>query len=268
MKRIIVTIICLICCLLVMSACNDKNPNHKPYSVMTAVEQIDDGSGKYTKKIELSDERIIEIFNSLEWSEDTVLNGGYDFKFIIDGREVLYNSNNGSAVENGMGIIVEDGDKKYIVNLLIDLFEEKSHPTAPALSRSIAVVSGESRIEPKSFISAAAYSNNVSLLLGNETNVDYIGCREVYGYTEEQLKSLPTITLDGNIGVELSENTRMTHIIIMPLGSRELQENDQNTTLEELSALEAGEYYIYLGTITEGDDCSESYSDVFRLIVE
>ena len=39
-------------------------------------------------------------------------------------------------------------------------------------------------------------------------------------------------------------------------------------TLEELSALEAGEYYIYLGTITEGDDCSESYSDVFRLIVE
>ena len=80
-----------------MSACNDKNPNHKPYSVMTAVEQIDDGSGKYTKKIELSDERIIEIFNWLEWSEDTVLNGGYDFKFIIDGREVLYNSNNGSA---------------------------------------------------------------------------------------------------------------------------------------------------------------------------
>ena len=268
MKRIIAVIVCLTLCLLAMSSCGSINPRHEPYGVMTAVEQIDDGSGKYTKKIELSDERIIEIFNSHEWSKNAGLNGGYDFKFIIDGREVLYNSNNGSAVESGKGIIVEGDDKQYIVNRLIDLFGTKSPPNDPMPSRSVAVVSGANTIEPKSFISAAAYSNNVSSLLGNETNVDYIGCREVYGYTEEQLKSLPTITLDGNIGVELSENTRMTHIIIMPLGSRKLQENDQNTTLEELSALETGEYYIYLGTITEGDDCSESYSDVFRLIVE
>jgi hypothetical protein len=90
----------------------------------------------------------------------------------------------------------------------------------------------------------------------------------VYGYTEEHLKALPTITLDDKISVELSERTRVTHVIIMNLGSRKLQESDQNTTLEELSSLEAGEYYIYLGSITESDDRSESYHDVFRLIIE
>jgi hypothetical protein len=90
----------------------------------------------------------------------------------------------------------------------------------------------------------------------------------VYGYTEEQLKALPTITLDDKISVELSEGTRVTHVRIMNLGSRKLQESDQNTTLEELSSLEAGEYYIYLGTITESDDRSECYDDVFRLIIE
>lgn len=264
MKRIIAVIVCLTLCLLAMSSCGSINPHHEPYGVMTAVEQIDDGSGKYTKKIELSDERIIEIFNSYEWSKNAGLNGGYDFKFIIDGREVLYNSNNGSAVERGKGIIVEGDDKQYIVNRLIDLFRT----TAPMPSRSVAVVSGANTIEPKSFIYAISYTSAISFLLDQETTVDCAGCSEVYGYTEEQLKALPTITLDGKISVELSEGTRVTHVRIMNLGSIKLQESDQNTTLEELSSLEAGEYYIYLISITESDECSESYHDVFRLIIE
>jgi hypothetical protein len=268
MKRIIAVIVCLTLCLLAMSSCGSINPRHEPYGVMTAVEQIDDGSGKYTKKIELSDERIIEIFNSHEWSKNAGLNGGYDFKFIIDGREVLYNSDNGSAVEGGTGIIVEGDDKQYIVNRLIDLFGTKSLPTDPMPSRSVAVVSGANTIEPKSFISAISYTSTISFLLDQETTVDCAGCSEVYGYTEEQLKALPTITLDDKISVELSERTRVTHVIIMNLGSRKLQESDQNTTLEELSSLEAGEYYIYLGSITESDDRSECYNDVFRLIIE
>ena len=61
MKRIIAVIVCLTLCLLAMSSCGSINSRHKPYGVMTAVEQIDDGSGKYTKKIELSDETIKDI---------------------------------------------------------------------------------------------------------------------------------------------------------------------------------------------------------------
>lgn len=154
------------------------------------------------------------------------------------------------------------------MNRLIDLFGTKSLPTDPMPSRSVAVVSGANTIEPKSFISAISYTSTISFLLDQETTVDCAGCSEVYGYTEEQLKALPTITLDDKISVELSERTRVTHVIIMNLGSRKLQESDQNTTLEELSSLEAGEYYIYLGSITESDDRSESYNDVFRLIIE
>ena len=158
-------------------------------------------------------------------------------------------------------------DKQYILNLLIELFGNKSVPQEPTLQRSVLVVSGENRVEPKSFISSASYSCGVSEFISNEVTVDHIGCREVYDYNDEQLRSLPTVTLAGNISTELSENTRLTHVIIMGVGSRKSL-GDLQTTLEELSNLGTGEYCIYLGTITEEKDCRESYSDVFRLIIE
>jgi uncharacterized membrane protein len=88
----------------------------------------------------------------------------------------------------------------------------------------------------------------------------------VYDYTEEQLKAFPSITLDGDITVEIDGDASVSEVAIMSIGEGE--ENDVKTTLEELSALESGEYYIKITVGTEGEIKVSDTINIFRLIVE
>ena len=78
MKKLFALFLSLIV-VLSFCACDPEWNIKQKYVAMSAIEQIDFGSGKYTNKVEVSDERIIEILNSGDWSSENVCNGGYDF---------------------------------------------------------------------------------------------------------------------------------------------------------------------------------------------
>jgi hypothetical protein len=135
----------------------------------------------------------------------------------------------------------------------------------------VTVISGDQKITPKQFFKAMTTVTVSTDVVANNTDKIYSsaninGYKEVYDYTEEQLKAFPSITLDGDITVEIDGDASVSEVAIMSIGEGE--ENDVKTTLEELSALESGEYYIKITVGTEGEIKISDTINIFRLIVE
>lgn len=262
MKRIVSIIICLILCISVFSGC-DRQQTEKRYTKMVAVEPIGDRS--YTMRINTFSAELMDILNTGVWSEDNVANGGYDFKFFIDDRELFYNSSTGVVVDGGEGMILSPDDRGTVNSIVINMLSNKISPEE-VLKDTVAVLSGDARITPKRFLSAATYTKKIDEESEQVTNICGSGCSEIYDYTKEQIAKLPTIKLDGEIKLELSEDVKLQSVILTRIG-RDIA-NDETITLEDLSNLEVGEYCVYLKITAQNEISLEDSHDVFRLIVE
>ena len=140
---------------------------------------------------------------------------------------------------------------------------EMSH----TLDHTAFVISGEEKITPKQFPGPV----NVTVVMNDGNFKVHQACgsygwTEVNSYTEDQLQALPSITLHGELKVELAEYASLKCVTVMKIGREE--KTDEQTTLEALSELESGEYYIALDTQSESDGRIEDCGHVFRLIVE
>ena len=134
------------------------------------------------------------------------------------------------------------------------------------LDHTAFVISGEEKITPKQFPGAVNVTVELDAGIGKVYQTDTVGYSEVYDYTEEKLKSLPSITLHAELKVELAEYASLKGVTVMKIGRE--GKTDEQTTLEALSELESGEYYIALDTQSESDGRTEDCWHVFRLIVE
>lgn len=264
MKRIIAIVICSILCITVFSGCATQEVE-KRYTNMLAVEPIIDSSEPYTMRVNTFSVELIDILNRGEWSEDNVANGGYDFKFFIDDKELFYNSSTGVVVDNGEGMILSPDERGTINSIVINMLSRKISPEE-RLKDAVAVLSGGARITPKRFLSSATYTKKIDAEIEQVTNVCGSGCIVIYDYTTEQLNKLPTIKLDGEIKLELSEDVTLQGVVLTRI-DRDVAE-DETITLDQLAALEIGEYYVYLKTTAKNEISQEDNHDVFRLIIE
>ena len=135
------------------------------------------------------------------------------------------------------------------------------------LDHTAFVISGEEKITPKQFPGSV----NVTVVTNDGNGKVYQACgsygwTEVNSYTEDQLQALPSITLHGALELELAEYASLKCVTVMKIGRE--GKTDEQTTLEALSELESGEYYIALDTQSESDGRIEDCGHVFRLIVE
>ena len=238
---------------------------HPKFVKMDGVELVDDGSGRYTASATVSSDEIVKIFNAGEWSSDNAENGGYDFKFIIDGEAVFYNSSSKLAVQNGKGMYISGDDARFVMSFLIETFSRKIKQDE-VLKDSLEVVSGDARITPKRFFTAATYKTIISSNIGNVVNIDGSGCYEIYSYTQEKLATLPTIKLDGTLEFVLDAEITVKKITLTKIG-REGAE-DTEIGLDDISALPSGEYYICLDVVAQNASSIEDSQDVFKLIIE
>lgn len=136
-----------------------------------------------------------------------------------------------------------------------------------SLDHTAFVISGEEKITPKQFPGPV----NVTVVMNDGNRKVYQACgsygwTEVNSYTEDQLQALPSITLHGALELELAEYASLNGVTVMKIGRE--GKTDEQTTLEALSELESGEYYIALDTQSESDGRIEDCGHVFRLIVE
>ena len=128
----------------------------------------------------------------------------------------------------------------------------------------VSVVSGDQKITPKHFFFGMTTTSVTNGKGDKVYSTNSEGYTEVYDYTEEQLKALPTITLDGEISVELDEGASVTEVAIINFNDKK----DEKTTLEALSELETGEYYIKIAVESEEESKLADSINVFRLIVK
>jgi hypothetical protein len=128
----------------------------------------------------------------------------------------------------------------------------------------VSVISGEQKITPKHFFFGMTITSVTNGEMDKVYSTNSEGYTEVYDYTEEQLKALPTITLDGEISVELDEGASVTEVAIINFNDKK----DEKTTLEALSELETGEYYIKIAVESEEESKLADSINVFRLIVK
>ena len=128
-----------------------------------------------------------------------------------------------------------------------------------AVVETVCVISGGKTIEAKPFL---------AWVESEEESADSLGYSEIFGYTEEELAGIPTLTREIAISVGLSEGAKYTSIVNMSLINLEEQYIDFCSS-EDIAALESGEYYFMVETISVfSDDHSRGYDHVFKLIVE
>ena len=253
MKKLFALSLCMLMIAMLFVGCATQEVE-KRYTKMMALEPIIDSSEPYTMRVNTFSVELIDILNAGEWSEDNVANGGYDFKFFIDDKELFYNSSTGVVVDRGT-----------VNSIVINMLSRKISPEE-RLKDTVAVLSGGARITPKRFLSSATYTEKIDAEIEQVTNVCGSGCIVIYDYTTEQLNKLPTIKLDGEIKLELSEDVTLQGVVLTRIG-RDVAE-DEAITLDQLAALEVGEYYVYLKIAAENEISLEENHDVFRLIIE
>ena len=264
MKKLFALSLCMLMIAMLFVGCATQEVE-KRYTKMMALEPIIDSSEPYTMRVNTFSVELIDILNAGEWSEDNVANGGYDFKFFIDDKELFYNSSTGVVVDNGEGMILSPDERGTVNSIVINMLSRKISPEE-RLKDTVAVLSGGARITPKRFLSSATYTEKIDAEIEQVTNVCGSGCIVIYDYTTEQLNKLPTIKLDGEIKLELSEDVTLQGVVLTRIG-RDVAE-DEAITLDQLAALEVGEYYVYLKIAAENEISLEENHDVFRLIIE
>ena len=264
MKKLFVLSLCMLMIAMLFVGCATQEVE-KRYTKMVALEPIIDSSKPYNMRVNTFSVELIDILNRGEWSEKNVANGGYDFKFFIDDKELFYNSSTGVVVDNGEGMILSPDERGTVNSIVSNMLSRKISPEE-RLKDAVAVLSGGARITPKRFLSSATYTEKIDAEIEQVTNVCGSGCIEIYDYTTEQLNKLPTIKLDGEIKLELSEDVTLQGVVLTRIG-RDVAE-DETITLDQLAALEVGEYYVYLKIAAENETSLEENHDVFRLIIE
>ena len=165
-------------------------------------------------------------------------------------------------VNNEISKYTGDGSLHVVSKNEVSNMPDLSH----TLDHTAFVISGEEKITPKQFPGSVNVTVELDGGIGKVYQTDTVGYSEVYDYTEEKLKSLPSITLHGELKVELAEYARVQGVTVLKIGRE--GKTDEQTTLEALSELESGEYYIALDTQSESDGRIEECGHVFRLIVE
>ena len=160
---------------------------------------------------------------------------------------------------------------KYTGDGSLHVVSKNEVSNMPVLSHTLDhtafVISGEEKITPKQFPGALKVTVELDGGIGKVYQAcGSYGWTEVNSYTEDQLLALPSITLHGELKVELAEYARVQGVTVLKIGRE--GKTDEQTTLEALSELESGEYYIALDTQSESDGRIEDCGHVFRLIVE
>ena len=264
MKKLFALSLCMLMIAMLFVGCATQEVE-KRYTKMMALEPIIDSSEPYNMRVNTFSVELIDILNRGEWSEKNVANGGYDFKFFIDDKELFYNSSTGVVVDNGEGMILSPDERRTVNSIVSNMLSRKISPEE-RLKDAVAVLSGGARITPKRFLSSATYTEKIDAEIEQVTNVCGSGCIEIYDYTTEQLNKLPTIKLDGEIKLELSEDVTLQGVVLTRIGRGAAE--DETITLDQLAALEVGEYYVYLKIASENEISLEENHDVFRLIIE
>ena len=127
---------------------------------------------------------------------------------------------------------VNDTISKYTGDGSLHVVSKNEVSNMPDLSHTLDhtafVISGEEKITPKQFPGAL----NVTVVTNDGNSKVYQACgsygwTEVNSYTEDQLQALPSITLHGELKVELAEYASLKCVTVMKIG-REGKTDEQS----------------------------------------